>query len=91
MIQLEESVPFNVLSHKMVPVHELLSDEETDKVLKKLKITRDQLPKIKENDAAIKMLEKAMNQAIPEKSVIRIIRDSETSEEAVVYRLVIRG
>jgi len=75
----------------MVPVHELLSDEETDKVLKKLKITRDQLPKIKENDAAIKMLEKAMNQAIPEKSVIRIIRDSETSEEAVVYRLVIRG
>lgn len=88
---MEESVPFNVLSHKMVPVHELLSDEETDKVLKKLKITRDQLPKIKENDAAIKMLEKAMNQAIPEKSVIRIIRDSETSEEAVVYRLVIRG
>lgn len=88
---MEESVPFNVLSHKMVPVHELLSDEETDKILKKLKITRDQLPKIKENDAAIKMLEKAMNQAIPEKSVIRIIRDSETSEEAVVYRLVIRG
>jgi DNA-directed RNA polymerase subunit H len=88
---LEESVPFNVLSHKMVPVHELLSDEETDKILKKLKITRDQLPKIKENDAAIKMLEKAMNQAIPEKSVIRITRDSETSEEAVVYRLVIRG
>lgn len=88
---MEESVPFNVLSHKMVPVHELLSDEETDKVLKKLKITRDQLPKIKENDAAIKMLEKAMNRSIPEKSVIRIIRESETSEEAVVYRLVIRG
>ena len=88
---MEESVPFNVLSHKMVPVHELLSDEETERVLKKLKITRDQLPKIKENDAAIKMLEKAMNRSIPEKSVIRIIRESETSEEAVVYRLVIRG
>jgi DNA-directed RNA polymerase subunit H len=88
---LEDSVPFNVLSHKMVPVHELLSDEETDRVLKKLKITRDQLPKIKDTDASIKMLEKAMNRSIPEKSVVRIIRDSQTSEVAEVYRLVIRG
>jgi len=88
---LEESVPFNVLMHKMVPVHELLSDEETDKVLKRLKITRDQLPKIKDSDAAIKTLEKAINKAIPEKSVIRIIRDSQTAEVAEVYRLVIRG
>ncbi len=88
---MEESVPFNVLMHKMVPVHELLSDEETDKVLKRLKITRDQLPKIKDSDAAIKTLEKAINKAIPEKSVIRIIRDSQTAEVAEVYRLVIRG
>ena len=88
---MEDSVPFNVLSHKMVPVHELLSDEETDRVLKKLKITRDQLPKIKDTDASIKMLEKAMNRSIPEKSVVRIIRDSQTSEVAEVYRLVIRG
>lgn len=88
---MDDSVPFNVLSHKMVPVHELLSDEETDRVLKKLKITRDQLPKIKDTDASIKMLEKAMNRSIPEKSVVRIIRDSQTSEIAEVYRLVIRG
>ena len=88
---MEESVPFNVLKHKMVPVHELLSEEEAEKVLKRLKATRDQLPKIKESDAAIKTLEKAMNRSIPEKSIIRIVRDSQTAEEAVVYRLVIRG
>lgn len=88
---MEESVPFNVLKHKMVPVHELLSEEEVDEVLKRLKVTRDQLPKIKEGDAAIKTLEKAMSSSIPEKSIIRIIRDSQTAEEAVVYRLVIRG
>lgn len=88
---MEDSVPFNVLSHKMVPVHELLSDEEADAVLKQLKITRDQLPKIKDIDAAIKTLEKAMNRSIPEKSIIKIIRDSQTAEIAVVYRLVIRG
>lgn len=88
---MEESVPFNVLSHKMVPVHELLSDEEADKVLKRLKITRDQLPKIKDTDAAIKMLEKAMNRSIPEKSIVRIVRDSQTAEVAEIYRLVIRG
>jgi len=75
----------------MVPVHELLSDDETDKVLKRLKITRDQLPKIKESDAAIKTLKIAMNMDIPEKSVVRIIRDSQTSETAEVYRLVIIG
>ena len=79
------------MKHKMVPVHELLSDDETDKVLKRLKITRDQLPKIKDSDAAIKTLEKAMNRSIPEKSVVRIIRESQTSEVAEVYRLVIRG
>ncbi|HUT28122.1 MAG TPA: DNA-directed RNA polymerase subunit H [Methanomassiliicoccales archaeon] len=88
---MEESVPFNVLSHKMVPVHELLSDEEVDKVLKRLKVTRDQLPKIKENDACIKMLEKAMGRSIPERSIVRIVRDSETAEIAEIYRLVIRG
>jgi len=88
---LEESVPFNVLSHKMVPVHELLSDEETERVLKRLKVTRDQLPKIKESDASVKILEKAMNRSIPERSVIRIVRDSQTAELAEVYRLVIRG
>jgi DNA-directed RNA polymerase subunit H len=75
----------------MVPVHELLSDEEADKVLKRLKITRDQLPKIKDTDAAIKMLEKAMNRSIPEKSIVRIVRDSQTAEIAEIYRLVIRG
>lgn len=88
---MEDSVPFNVLMHQMVPVHELLTDEETDKVLKRLKITRDQLPKIKDSDAAIKTLKAAMNKDIPEKSVVRIIRDSQTSETAEVYRLVIRG
>jgi len=75
----------------MVPRHELLTDEETDKVLKRLKITRDQLPKIKDSDAAIKTLKVAINMDIPEKSVVRIIRDSQTSETAEVYRLVIRG
>ncbi len=75
----------------MVPRHELLTDDETDKVLKRLKITRDQLPKIKDSDAAIKTLKVAINNDIPEKSVVRIIRDSQTSETAEVYRLVIRG
>ena len=88
---MDDSVPFNILKHTMVPRHELLTDEETDKVLKRLKITRDQLPKIKESDAAIKTLKIAMNMDIPEKSVVRIIRDSQTSETAEVYRLVIRG
>ena len=88
---MDDSVPFNILKHTMVPRHELLTDEETDKVLKRLKITRDQLPKIKDSDAAIKTLKAALNMDVPEKSVVRIIRDSQTAETAEVYRLVIRG
>lgn len=88
---MEDAVPFNILKHKMVPVHELLSEEETEMVLRKLKITRDQLPKIKDSDAAIKTLKMALNRDIPERSVVRIIRESQTAETAVVYRLVIRG
>ncbi len=88
---MDDSVPFNILKHTMVPRHELLTDEEADKVLKRLKITRDQLPKIRDSDAAIKTLKVAINKDIPEKSVVKIIRDSQTSETAEVFRLVIRG
>ena len=81
---------FNVLEHSLVPEHYLLTDEEADLVLKNLKITRDQLPKIRRNDPGIKVLENIYG-PIDEGKLVKIVRKSETADEFVVYRLVIRG
>jgi len=48
---------FNVLEHQLVPEHRLVAEEEADRVLKALKITRDQLPKIRKSDPVIQVLE----------------------------------
>src|SRR2546426_541872 len=49
---------FNVLEHQLVPEHRLVSEEEAERVLKGMKITRDQLPKIRKSDPVIQVLEK---------------------------------
>src|SRR5207244_11221515 len=49
---------FNVLEHQFVPEHRLVAEEEADRGLKALKITRDQLPKIRKSDPVIQVLEK---------------------------------
>ena len=46
---------FNILEHNLVPEHTLLTEEEAAKVLSELGMTKDQLPKIRKSDAAIKV------------------------------------
>ena len=86
-----ENVQFNVLKHRLVPEHHLLTDEEAAKMLSEKGITRDQLPKIKKSDPGIKVLENVHGRPIEEGSVIKIVRKSETAQEFVAYRLVTRG
>jgi len=49
---------FNPLDHVLVPEHRLLSAEESEAVLKRLRVTRDQLPKIRKTDPVIRLLER---------------------------------
>ncbi len=79
---------FNVLEHELVPEHHLLSEKDAEKVLDRLRVGRDQLPKIRRDDPAIKILE-AVEGEIPEGSVIRIVRKSRTAFESEAYRLVV--
>ena len=79
---------FNVLDHKLVPEHRLLSPEETAQVLTGLNVTRDQLPKIRKTDPVIRVLEKVHGD-IPEGSVIRVRRLTQTAGVSEAYRLVI--
>lgn len=87
---MSDVIDFNVLEHELVPEHHLLTEEEAEKVLKELKITRDQLPKIRKSDACVKVLERIYG-PIEEGRIIKIVRKSPTSEIFVAYRMVIRG
>ncbi|MFC6787423.1 DNA-directed RNA polymerase subunit H [Halobaculum halobium] len=73
----------NVSEHELVPDHTLLEDDgEIEEMLEEYNIKRTDLPKIKRTDPAV-----------PDEAetgdVIRVERDSRTTDTAVVYRLVV--
>ncbi len=83
---------FNILNHEMVPEHRLLGDAEVEKILKKIGITREQLPKIKLADPAIRVLEatSSAKEGIREGMIVEIKRKSKTADQFVAYRLITR-
>lgn len=68
--------------HTLVPDHSLMDEEELQSVLDEYDIKRTDLPKIKRSDPAL-----------PDEAdvgdVVKIVRDSRTTDRAIVYRLVI--
>ncbi|WP_158055354.1 DNA-directed RNA polymerase subunit H [Halorussus halophilus] len=72
----------DVSQHNMVPDHSVVDDEELDGVLEEYNIKETDLPKIKRTDSAL-----------PDDAevgdVIKIVRDSRTTDSATVYRLVV--
>ncbi|WP_418283797.1 DNA-directed RNA polymerase subunit H [Halorubrum sp. DTA46] len=72
----------DVSQHELVPNHVLLDPEEIDEVLVEYDVKRTNLPKIKRTDPAL-----------PDEAevgdVVKIVRNSRTTDEAVVYRLVV--
>ncbi|MCL1810924.1 MAG: DNA-directed RNA polymerase subunit H [Methanomassiliicoccaceae archaeon] len=85
-----DNISFNVLKHDLVPEHHLLSEEEAKTVLSQMGMTCDQLPKIRNSDAGIRVLE-SIHGPITEGRVVKIVRKSETAQEFVAYRLVTKG
>ncbi len=83
---------FNILNHEMVPEHRLVSNSEAERILKKFGITKEQLPKIKLTDPAIKVLEATQKEkeGIREGMIVEITRNSKTSEKFTAYRLITR-
>ncbi|MFC7204758.1 DNA-directed RNA polymerase subunit H [Haloferax namakaokahaiae] len=72
----------DVSQHTLVPEHTLLDDEDVEDVLREYNVEKTNLPKIVRKDPAL-----------PEDAepgdVIKIVRDSRTTDKAVTYRLVI--
>jgi len=72
----------DVSQHELVPDHIVLEDSEIDGVLDEYGLSRTDLPKIKTNDPALP------DGATPG-DVIKIVRNSRTTDTATSYRLVI--
>ncbi len=74
---------FNIFEHVLVPNHIVLSTEEVEKVLRELNAARDQLPRIKVSDPALRNLEVKVG------DVVKIVRESPTMGKSIAYRVVV--
>ena len=72
-----------ILEHELVPNHEILEKEQAQAILKLYGITADQLPKIKETDAAAKAI------GAKRGNILKITRKSQTAGESIYYRTVV--
>ncbi len=77
-----------MLEHQLVPEHRLVAEAEAVEILKKLRITKDQLPKIHRSDPVIQVLER-IEGPIEEGRIIKVTRVSGTAGVSEAYRLVI--
>ncbi len=72
----------DVTQHELVPEHRLLGEDEVEEMLTEYDVERTNLPKIKRTDPAT-----------PDDAelgdVVEIVRDSRTTDRAVIYRLVV--
>jgi len=73
----------DVTKHILVPKHIKLGDKEKKELFEKYSIALEELPKILVKDPAIKQLHAKVG------DVIKIIRKSDTADEAVFYRGVV--
>ena len=80
-----DEVRFNVLNHVNVPLHVILPEDEVKELLKRYNIVREQLPKIRNNDPACRVIDAKPGQ------VVKITRRSPTAGTATAYRLVIEA
>ncbi len=81
---------FNVLEHEIVPEHHLVPIDEEDSLLKKLNVSKDNLPKISINDPTIKALEEIHGKLEPNR-IIKIIRKSPTAGFYEYYRVIVKS
>ncbi|AAV47242.1 DNA-directed RNA polymerase subunit H [Haloarcula sp. CBA1130] len=72
----------DVSQHDLVPDHSVVDEDDLEAVLTEYEIKKTDLPKIKRTD-------KALPDDAEVGDVVRIVRDSRTTDEAVVYRLVV--
>jgi DNA-directed RNA polymerase I, II, and III subunit RPABC1 len=79
----EKDLIVNITEHELVPKHIILSNEDKDLLLKKYKLTPNQLPKILLSDPIAKYL------GLKRYQVVKIVRPSETAGKYITYRIAV--
>jgi len=82
---MEKKLMIDIVSHISVPKHELLSLDDSKKVLEEYMVKKREMPKIYSGDPVSKYYNAKPNQ------IFRIIRPSETAGLGISYRLVVKG
>jgi len=85
MAKSPEKQPLDILHHKLIPLHVIISEDEKKELLDKFNITPEQLPKITHTDPVTIAIGAKPGQ------IIKIIRKSHTAQEAVAYRFVVES
>lgn len=78
-----EELKFNKTRHSWVPQHRILSRDERDGVLSKLRLSPHDLPKILKSDVIARYL------GAKQGDVVEITRKSKTAGESIYYRIVV--
>lgn len=73
----------DILKHKLVPDHTILSKTEANKVIKQLNVHQEQLPKILSDDPVVKEI------GAKPGDILKITRRSHTAGKFLTYRLVL--
>ena len=79
----KEESDIDIFQSNLVPKHEILSGEEKAELLKKLNVSLKQLPRIKEDDPVVKMIQGKHG------DVIKITRRSLVAGEYNYYRVIV--
>ncbi|MEM2082052.1 MAG: DNA-directed RNA polymerase subunit H [Candidatus Bathyarchaeia archaeon] len=74
---------FDIFEHDLVPRHEILSEKEKEQLLAQYKVQPYQIPQIKANDPAVKVI------GAKPGDILKITRRSQTAGEYVAYRYVV--
>jgi len=74
---------FDIFEHKLVPKHEIITEEEKKQLLAEYKVKPYQLPQVKASDPAVKVI------GAKPGDILRIIRKSSTAGEHIAYRYVV--